>query len=186
LLAGKGGSGKSTTALSCLNSDLVYVSDDYSLLGMDPIPYVYNLYNTAKVRPNNIHRVPHLQHAISNADRLNTEKAVFYLHRHYPEKIVAGFPIRAILLPRVTGLPETTLTPAPAIKALSALALSTLHQLAGAGKETLQIMDQLVKQVPSYYLELGTDLVQIPDVILDLLSTRVPPCIRKQGVGSME
>jgi hypothetical protein len=170
LLAGKGGSGKSTAALSCLNSELVYVSDDYSLLGMDPIPYVYNLYNTAKVRANNIHRVPHLQHAISNADRLDTEKAIFYLYQHYPEKIVSGFPIRAILLPRVTGLPETTLTPAPAIKALSALALSTLHQLAGAGQETLQIVDQLVKQIPSYYLELGTDWVQIPDVILSLLS----------------
>jgi hypothetical protein len=170
LLAGKGGSGKSTTALACLNSELLYVSDDYCLLATDPVPYVYSLYSSAKVDADNIHRLPHLAFAISNADRLDTEKALLFLHEHCPEKIETGFPIHALLLPRVTGRSETTLTPASPITGLKALAPSTLFQLPGAGHTAFQVMSKFVKQVPCYHLELGTDLAQIPEVILGLLS----------------
>lgn len=170
LLAGKGGSGKSTTVLACLDSPLVYASDDYCLLTTEPAPYVYSLYSSAKLDADNIHRLPHLASAISNADRLDTEKALLFLHEHCPEKIVSGFPVRAILLPRVTGRPGTTLTPASPITALKALAPSTLFQLPGAGHSAFQVMSKFVKQVPCYHLELGTDLAQIPEVILGLLS----------------
>jgi hypothetical protein len=170
LLAGKGGSGKSTTALACLHSELVYVSDDYCLLAIDPVPYAYSIYSSAKLSPENIYRVPYLRSAISNADRLDTQKALFFLQQHYPEKLVTGFPIRAILLPQITGRLETTLTPASSMASLSALLLSTMRQLPGADKATLGIIEQFIEQVPSYHLELGTDLTQIPEVILGLLS----------------
>jgi hypothetical protein len=174
LLAGKGGSGKSTTALTCLKSDLLYLSDDYSLVKTDPEPYVYTIYNTAKVRPDNLQRVPHLRHTLTNGDCLNSEKALFFIHQHYPEKIVNRLPIRAILLPRVTGRPDTTLETASPRDSLTALTLSTLHQLAGSGKELLQTINQLVNQVPSYHLNLGTDLAQIPGVIANVLRKESP------------
>jgi hypothetical protein len=136
----------------------------------DPVPYAYSIYNSAKLSPDNIYRVPYLRSAISNADRLDTQKAIFFLQQHYPEKLVTGFPIRAILLPHITGLLETTLTPASSMASLSALLLSTMRQLPGADKATLRIIEQFIEQVPSYHLELGTDLAQIPEVILGLLS----------------
>lgn len=169
LLAGKSGSGKSTTALNCLKSQLVYVSDDYCLVAADPQPYVYSLYNSAKVNADNIHRVPHLKSAISNADRLDSEKALLFLYEHFPEKIVNGFPLRAVLLPRVTGHPETRLTPVSPATGLRALAPSTIFQLAGAGKGAFQTMAKLVKKIPCYHLELGTDISGIPGVISDLV-----------------
>ncbi|MCB9100900.1 MAG: serine kinase [Anaerolineales bacterium] len=165
LLVGKGGSGKSTTALTCLNSDLVYVSDDYCLVSPDPAPMALNLYNTGKVRADNIHRVPHLAPVISNVDKLDQDKALFFLHRFMPGKLATGFPLKAILIPRVTGRVDTTLTPAPAMTGLSALTLSTVHQLPGAGPAALQLIKRLTDQLPCYYLELGTDLAQIPRVI---------------------
>ena len=78
LLAGKGGSGKSTTALTCLNSELQYVSDDYCVVVAQPSPFAYNLYCTAKVRADNTHRVPHLMPTVSNGNRLGDEKALFF------------------------------------------------------------------------------------------------------------
>lgn len=170
LLAGKGGSGKSTTALSCLHSPLVYAGDDYCLLRLDADPYVYSLYNSAKLKPDNIERLPHLVPYISNAGRLGPEKALLFLQRHFPEKIVKGFAVRAILLPRVTGRPDTTLSPASAIAGLSALAPSTIFQLSGAGRKAFVEMSDFVRRLPCYYLELGTDLSQIPGVILSLLN----------------
>lgn len=170
LLAGKEGSGKSTTALACLDSELMYLSDDHCLLATDPTPYAYSLYNSAKLNANNLYRFPHLQHAIINSEHLDTEKAMFFLHKDYSEKLVTGFPIRAILLPHVKGRLETVLTKASPITGLKALAPSTIFQLLRGGNVEFQFIAKLVKQVPCYSLQLGTDLSKIPEVILGLLS----------------
>lgn len=169
LLAGKGGSGKSTTCLTCLNSDLFYVSDDYSLIGLEPVPFAHTLYNTAKVRVDNLQRVPHLQDKISNADQLQSEKALFFLHDYFPQRIITSLPIQAILLPQVTGRVDTAVTPASARDSLSALLLSTMHQLAGADDRTIMMISQFVNALPSYHLELGSDLEQIPAMIRKIL-----------------
>jgi hypothetical protein len=171
LLAGKGGSGKSSTALACINSPLVYASDDYCLVSTNPQPYVYSLYNTAKLKGKaDLERFPALAPLVNNIDRLDSEKAMVFLHQHHPQKIVRGFPIKAVLIPQVTGKLNTHLRPTSAGMALRALAPSTIFQLAGSGQSAFQTMSSLVKQVPCYVLELGTDVAQIPDVILRLLS----------------
>jgi hypothetical protein len=172
LLAGKGGSGKSTTALTCLNSELLYVSDDYCLISTDPVPYAFCVYSSAKLDADNIQRIPHLMPTISNNDRIDKEKAVFFLYPYFEKKIIAGFPVRAILLPRISGGRETSLAPASSVDALKALALSTMSQLAGAGRESLEIMNRLVQMVPCYHMKLGTDLTRIPHVIDGLLKTQ--------------
>lgn len=170
LLAGKGGSGKSSTALACIDSPLVYASDDYCLLSIDPTPYVYSLYNTAKLKgQEDLDRFPRLAPWVNNHDRLEAEKAMLFLHQHCPAKVVTGFPIKAVLVPQVTGKPDTHLRPTTAATALRALAPSTMFQLAGSGQTALQMMSSLVKQVPCYALELGTDVAQIPSVIANLL-----------------
>jgi hypothetical protein len=62
------------------------------------------------------------------------------------------------------------LKPASPAAGLAALAPSTIFQLPGAGKEAFQAMGQLVRQVPCYQLNLGTDIGEIPEVILELLA----------------
>lgn len=169
LIAGKSGSGKSTSTLSCIDSELRYVGDDYILVQTAPAPYVYSMYNTAKLEPDNLDRLPHLRSLVSNPEQLDKEKAIIYITDHYPEKSISGFPIRAILLPRITGQQDTRLTQASQMASLRALMPTTLFHLPRATQESFQKMSSLVKQVPSYHLELGTDLSQIPRVILDLL-----------------
>jgi hypothetical protein len=170
LLAGKGGCGKSTTALACLNSKLTYVSDDYCLLAADPIPYAYSAYNSAKLDADGIARFPHLASAISDADRLDTEKAVLFFNELLPDRMADGFPIRAILLPHISGSSKTRLKEASHALGLRELATSTVFQLPGAGHEDFQWIAEFVKQVPSYTLELGDDVTQVSCVISDLLS----------------
>ena len=107
---------------------------------------------------------------VSNSDRLPQEKALIFLEDHYPDKLTTGFPIRAILVPRITGLPETRLTKSSPAAGLRALAPSTIFQLPGARNDDFQNLIGIVKQVPSYDLELGTDLDRIPNAISGLLS----------------
>jgi len=171
LLPGKSGSGKSTTALTCLNSALSFISDDTCVVTCCPQPYAYSLYNTAKlVSEEDIARLPHLAAKVINPNRIDGEKAMILVNRHYPEKIVKGFPIKAVLTLRITGKPETKLQTATAGAALKALAPSTILQLPGAGQKALRSIAKLLKQVPCYVLELGIDQERIPGVILDLLS----------------
>ena len=60
--------------------------------------------------------------------------------------------------------------PISSISALKALVPSTLMQLPGAGVKSFKALSKLVQQVPTYQVNLGSDLAQTPKVILELLS----------------
>ncbi len=169
LLVGKGGSGKSTTALSCLNSELFYASDDYTLITPNPVPFAYSIYSTGKKKPDDIDRLPFLKPIISNREKLGQEKAVYFLHDHFPEKIINSFPLKAVFIPRVTGKLETNLEKTNFTTGLSALVPSTIKQLPNTGKTACQIMMQIAQKLPCYYLNLGTNIEQIPEVIYQFL-----------------
>lgn len=170
LLAGKSGSGKSTTALACLGSPLKYVSDDYALIAMQPEPYVYNLYNTAKLNGQaDLDRFPQLASRVHNLERLSEEKLMIFLEPHFAHQLRTGFPIKAVLVPRVSGKSETTLQPLTPGAALTALGMSTLFQLSGSGQAALHMMALLVRRMPCYELALGRDVAQIPQVLSSVL-----------------
>lgn len=170
LIGGKGGSGKSTTALACLESNLSYVGDDYTLLGLDPGPVVYSLYNSAKLNSDHVQRFPALLPKVANPDRLGDEKALLFVNEHYPAKVATRLLVRAILLPRVTGLPETRWKRVSVAMTLAALAPSTIFQLPRAGNEALKFLATFARHLPCYSLEVGTDLSTIPPVIERLLA----------------
>ncbi len=182
LLVGKGGSGKSTSALSCIGSDLLYAADDYCLVdARAAVPFVHSIYCSAKLVPEHSRKFPHLVPHISNVEDLDKVKAVIYLHPPLRANLVPGFPIKAILIPRVTGLRDTTLSPATAPAGLKALAPSTLFQLSGAGAGNFGYMASLVRRVPCLYLNAGTDLAQIPRVIHAYLTGAGAPTGAAQG-----
>ena len=65
LLVGRGGSGKSTTALSCLGTQVGYLADDYCLVEMVEGPRVHSLYTSGKANRGSIARLPRLRAAFA-------------------------------------------------------------------------------------------------------------------------
>jgi hypothetical protein len=165
LLAGPGGSGKSTSTLACLDSDLLYAGDDYVVVSTTGDARVHSVYQTAKLDPGNLSRVPHLRSLVHNPDRLDSEKAVIFPGRRYTDRISRGFPIKALLVPRVTGRVDTRLVPSRPGVGLSALAPTTVFQLPGDSTRIFSKIASLVHKVPTLILEAGTDLGQIPAVV---------------------
>jgi hypothetical protein len=173
LVVGKGGSGKSTVALSSLGSDLLYGGDDYVAVAVEPAPRVQSLYSSGKLEPEHVHGLlPHLLPLLSNAERLESEKAVLYVHEHFPEQTTSGFPLSAVLVPRVRAeRRESRIVAASRAEAFAALAPSTILQLHTADSTAFAAMSQLVARVPCYGLEVGSDVAGIPRVIADFLAT---------------
>ena len=172
LLVGKGGSGKSTVALSTLGSNLLYAGDDYVAVAVGPSPHVQSLYSSGKLEPHHVHELlPHLLPLLSNAERLESEKAVIYVQEHFPHQTTSGFPLRAVLVPRVCAAQrESRIVEASRAAAFAALAPSTILQLHTADSEAFEAMAKLIGRVPCHGLELGSDVSAIPDVIGDFLA----------------
>ena len=173
LLAGKGGSGKSTSVLACLDSEMLYAADDYCLVTPDPQPYVYSIYSSANLNADSVKRLPHLSSAIAEPAALANEKAVLFLNKDWHAKLILGFPLVAILLPAHPCAGDTTLVPTTVIEASRALCLSTIIQLPRADSISSKRIQRLVSALPCYTLDLGTDLKQIPERISELISQRV-------------
>ena len=175
LVVGKAGSGKSTVALSSLGSDLLYAGDDYVAVTAEPAPRVQSLYSSGKLEPDHAYELlPHLLPLLANADRLESEKAVLYVDRHFPQQTTGGFPLSAVLVPRVRAdRRESAIVETSRAAAFAALAPSTIFQLHTADREVFAAMSKLVERVPCYGLELGSDVSAIPGVLRDFLS-RVP------------
>jgi hypothetical protein len=170
LLVGKSGSGKSTSTLACLDSDLLFAGDDFVGVGVEPEPYVHSLYASGKVMPDHVQRLPFLLPALSNADALASEKAVVYAHEQWPRAVTEGFPLKALLAPRVIpGLVESQATEISRGQGLAALAPSTVFQMHTQAGSSLAAMTRLVERIPCYELQLGSDIGSIPRAIAELL-----------------
>jgi hypothetical protein len=150
-----------------------YAGDDYCVVETKAAPHLHSLYSTAKLKgPEDLDRFPHLREHVWNPDCLtknNGDKATFFLSEWWPEKVSPGFPLRAVLVPRIALQRDTELGECSEAHALLALSASTLAQLPMAGPEDLQRLGNLVAQLPRYTLYLGTDITQIPAVIRSVL-----------------
>jgi hypothetical protein len=122
------------------------------------------------VHPSDLTRLPHLRAAVANADRLDDEKAVLYVPRAFPEAPIAGFALRAIVMPRVTERRVARALESTKAAALSALAPSTILQRRPPQPEALGQLARLVEGIPAYVLEVGSDATTIPDAILEVVA----------------
>ncbi len=175
LLAGRSGSGKSTTATLSLESDLLYAGDDFALVRGGPEPRVYGLYATAKLNVDALDRMPALRSAVSNPTRLDREKALLFLADGFRPRLAIDLPLRAIVLPRVTGRRETEITPASPFAAYRASGPDTAFTMLGDARGLLRMLKDLVYRLPCYELGLGTDRGGVQAALHDILSLGVTP-----------
>jgi len=174
LLGGPRWAGKSTTALSCRQAGVDYLSDDY--VALEALPdggfIGYGLYASAHVAPAHLERFPRLvPHAVKDG-RSVEEKRVVLLGDIFPDQLTPSAPIRALVLPRVTGGAATRARPATKTEALLRLAPSSILRLPQAhlGQRGFAHLTSLVERVPAFWLELGDDLDAIPKVVSGILS----------------
>ncbi len=170
LLAARGGSGKSTVALNCLAQGMNYLSDDYCAVS-NPATHewiAHHLYASGKIAPSNIHRVsPLLQAELRN---IGIEKHVAFLANE--ATVVKNLALKAVCVPMFsTG--QARLEPISGLRAMQALALSTVFQTLGNDVERISRLSQLCRDLPCLALYLGDDPAAVPLLLRGWLNDHV-------------
>ncbi len=175
MLPGKGGSGKSTTTLACTAAGLAIVGDDYC--AMHPgTAIAHSLYNTVKLKADaDVERFSALETFMRHMERVgegdDRQRSMVFLHPHFPGAMTPTLPVRAILVPQVSGLPETSIVRTAAGAALMALAPSTMLQLAGNERDAFRSLVELVRGIPTFRIAVGTRIDEIPAAIAHFLDS---------------
>jgi hypothetical protein len=170
VLTGRGGSGKTTTTLAALDAGLRVVGDNYVLVSLtDPGSWVYGLFGTAKLWPPTLDQLPWLAPMVVNPAVAAEEKLVADLGRHRPDGLATGLPVRAVVVPQVADSGPTRISRCSPVQALLALAPATMLQLPRADRGFAG-MSELVRRVPTFELTLGSQIMDGPRALSELLT----------------
>ena len=172
LLTGKGGSGKSTTTLTCLREGFHYIGEDYCLLQPGETPYVYSLYQSAKWEKNTRILYPEYEPYIQNTEVANSEKALVYYQDIFPKKIKIASPVCAIISLNRESNKHPKLERATNTQALKDLMMSTLFQLPLYHPKSMSVLKSFVSKVDCYNLTLGTNLKENALLIQNILEKK--------------
>ncbi|PZF76151.1 hypothetical protein DK847_13145 [Aestuariivirga litoralis] len=172
LLVGRGGSGKSTTALACIGSELNYLSDDYCLLQPGPWPMVHSLFSSGKADGNSIARLPLLSPAFAAGLKDPGGKSIIFLAEHCPAALQRAAPLRAVVVPMIVPGNGCTAEPLGRAEALRALAPSTLFQLPGERAKSFGAITAVLRELPCWRLRVGGDPSRAAGELLGIIHHR--------------
>ncbi len=169
-LAGLGGAGKSTTALSCLAADLFYLADDLGMIETGNTFQAHSLFCSGMLYEPDLRFLPFLKPAVCETGRTAADKTLLLLHPHFRRQLTSSLPLSVIFLPRLCDRIDTTWQPAPIHEARRALMGCTINMLLSSTLPvTIRNIARIVKHVPCYYLNLGKDRQKVPAAIRSAL-----------------
>lgn len=165
LLTGRGGTGKSTTALACLADGFEFVGDDYVVLTDGDAPAAHTLYRTAKIVPDDMARFQDFSPAMPVSGS-EYDKAVISLDKG----IVSTLELVAVLTPQFDPEGMTRIEPAHEALLIGAASFTTVAQLPHAGQGTVDFIERVLRRVSGGTLMLGTDRKAVTGVLRELLA----------------
>lgn len=179
LLTGKGGAGKSSTALTCLQNGMLYLGDDYVVVCGGPAPTVYSLYCNAKVNKVDLPLYADMQQFVLPQVSPDQEKVVLALWPAFMKQFRKSMPLKAILTPVIGHQTTTSVQPIAFWPVQRAMSFTTMSQLPLVSEKTHHFINNLVSGLPCFSLELGSDRNLIP-VTINALNDH-PPTLNPTG-----
>jgi hypothetical protein len=173
LITAKGGTGKSTTALSCFFAGMSYLGDDYVTVKSGNVITTHSIFNSTKLSPQSFHDTfTALKDKIWNengTDKEN-EKVIVFLSELYPQQVIKTASLHAIMIPVIKNVEETRIVPASKIQTMISMIPATLFQLSLTKSNTMAELGSIVERTPCYYLELGRNINGVAETIKSFLA----------------
>jgi hypothetical protein len=170
LLAGKGGSGKSTTTLSCIESGLTTVGDDYVWMEPGDPPMAFSLFGTVKIDPEALRtRFVRLAPYARDLTGMLSEKMALFLAEAPGVRWTRALNVRAVAALRIGQGTTPRVGPASLVEVLMALAPSSLLQSPVVGSSGLARLTNVVRRCHALRCEVGSDYARNARAIGDLV-----------------
>jgi hypothetical protein len=176
LFVGKGGSGKSTTALMCALNGMDFLSEDFLAIGPSPdgSHIGYSIFASAKLHPDHLLRFPRLRNVALGPEHAEDDKSLLFLEDLPDVRVANQVRIGAVVAPRVVDAPTSRVIRISRGEALMQLAPSTLVLMncyglgLRRGDVVLKNLDEfgkLLDTCPCYRLELGRDINSVAPAV---------------------
>ena len=171
LIVGKGGKGKSTSAISSIFSEqLYYLSDDYMILEPSDRPIAHSIYNTGKLAYTHLnHNFPELRSFLRPSFEPDQEKGVFVFNETHPDRLITQLELSCALLPQVSENGLSSFERIKPIHLLKGLAASTLYQSTSGSQNVLSGLVSVLNKLPAYTFKSGSDLSEIANKLTELI-----------------
>lgn len=171
LITGYGGSGKSTSALSCFRAGLGLLGDDYVAIrraaNRPSEPLVCNLYSSLKVVRTE------LRDEITHGSWGN--KSILLPLNDAPDRLIKNAPLIGVFHAKIIASNTTRLTPCPVSEVARIACASTLIQIPICHQTTEKIITECFAEAKrSHRLELGRIRDDAPSVIKKFLAQENP------------
>jgi GT2 family glycosyltransferase len=154
LVTGRGGVGKSSIALGCIEAGFSYVGDDYVVLTGGDRVRAHNLYRTAKLNPEDQPRFRHFGPRLIGTPQADApQKAVIFLETG----LVDTLDIDLVATPRFAAEAETRFESVDTAQLLGAAAYTTMVQLPHADQQTADFITAQLMRLPQWRIALGND-----------------------------
>ena len=171
LLAGPGGSGKSTMTAAAISSGWQVTGDDFVLTAEQekfgtvshPIFDIMKLTGMAEEK-----FAHHVSKAI-NPNRNTDEKALIPVSLCAGDNFVRQLPVQAILSMRLSHADKSEIVPLSKIATVGALAPSTMNILRTGMKETFRDCGALARRLPCFEFRVGKDPLEGLEVLHQFL-----------------
>lgn len=171
LITGYGGSGKSTTALSCYRAGLPLLGDDYVAIKMPScsgqMPSVHNIYSSLKI----------VHHEI-DAEKFSQSsegKALLFPFGANPELLTRSAPLCAVFSAYRTGNSATHICPVDPEEVARIAFASTALQIPGDDEDVANAISDCARSAGgAFQLALGVDRSGVAIAIADFLVSPLP------------
>ena len=169
LFVGASGSGKSTSALSCLQGGFDFVAEDLVVLEDTQAGFVgHGVYNSAWIDPEHLSRLGDLGRYAHTGDGEQL-KSVLMLAHLMPDKMRSSAPLTFMMLPRVRPDTQSAIREIGRPEALRQLAPNCLMTASRIDKKGFESLVRLVKATRCYQVDLGHDLGRVPSLVRDVV-----------------
>lgn len=170
MLVGEGGSGKSATVLAGMIAGLSSAGDDYTVVeSTAERPRAHPVVRLMKQDSGGLRRLGVDPSAFGRANW--QEKHEFDVDSLHGGRLTS-VDLDAILIPRIAHASRTSISQAPARAAMIHLIPSNLRQLPGDWRHAMEFAANLVRRLPSFYLDLSDDPREIADSLVTFINGR--------------
>jgi hypothetical protein len=153
LIMGKGGAGKSTTAISCYLAGMKYIGDDLCAIGIRDLKvYIFSIYSSGKTYRSEWQYMPELSRFATDYIDDDFDKEVYFFS-NMPERTCRSGPLKTIFIPVKAGAFRPA-TPPPIASIINTTIESTKELLPDAGFESLSLLYAAFKQANVSLLQL--------------------------------